>query len=152
MSQPSGTGIKPAVTLYHWDLPQVRTCLSQLVTQLDDLSPLYWDLCSQFDHISNIPRPQKYSAVMYYKICHPFRWEDKIIRLWLIGTLCISPAHPPESHRPRWHWEAARRTPSKTTKSLHHQPPSHSERSRSVRFREGQGHIARWGNEVVLFG
>ena len=40
-----------------------------LVAQLDDLSPLYWDLI----YISNIQRTQKYSAVMYILI-HTFLW------------------------------------------------------------------------------
>ena len=45
----------------------IMTIFSQLVTQLDDLCPLYWDLC--IDHLyhlcSHIQRTQKYSAVMY---------------------------------------------------------------------------------------
>ena len=34
-----------------------------IVTQLNNLSPLYWHLC--IDHISNIQRTDIYSAVMY---------------------------------------------------------------------------------------
>ena len=46
--------------------------IQYLVTQLDDLSPIYWDLCIDHLHlylhlyISNIQRTQKYSASMYY--------------------------------------------------------------------------------------
>ena len=42
-------------------------CGELAITQLDDLSPLYWNQCIDhlYFYISNIPGTQKYSIVIY---------------------------------------------------------------------------------------
>ena len=44
---------------------QARLTQLYFVTQLDDLSPLYWVLCIDHLHISNIQWTQKYSVTMH---------------------------------------------------------------------------------------